>query len=871
MSVILRLFLSAPLSQKFEEYSRNYRRHGASFLAAFLTNFFLALGWFLLKFESPSWQWIRINRLRLFPQISSIHPRIGDIVRYLIQSVWLLLIFPSRQSRISPRVKEWQRQSIQNYYNNINALPGKIHHSRMGKRTRAYVKNLSNRAYKALLILLSTFSGILLILCITQPFNAMPQFIFLMLLLFIAFSIRNMPGHITVIILVVISLIVSCRYLWWRYSATLVWEDHTSMIFGTLLIIAETYIFVVLVLGYFQTIWPLQRNPVSLPEDYSTWPTVDIMIPTYNEELSVIKPGVYAALGMDWPKEKLNIYILDDGNRPSVKKFAQEAGVHYITRTNNAHAKAGNINNALHYSSGEFVAIFDCDHIPTHSFLQLTLGWFLKDPKLAIVQTPHHFFSPDPFERNLGSFQNIPNESALFYGVIQDGNDLWDATYFCGSAGIIRRSALEEIGGFSVESVTEDALTSIRLQRRGYTSAYLRIPMAAGLATESLSGHIGQRIRWARGMVQILRVDNPLTGKGLKIGQRLCYFNAILHFLSGIPRLIFLITPVAFLALHARIVYAPAVMVLLYGIPHIIHAVLSNSRIQGKYRHFLWNEIYETVMAWYIAVPTTIALINPRKGKFNVTVKGGLVKERYADWVTARPYIVLLCINFIGLIAGCHRLFWGPREDILAVLITLFWVIYNMAIIGGALGVDVEAKQIRKSHRVKFSMLAAIARTDGHLFPCTLRNYSGSGVGIEIKDPTWLKNGEKVALILSKGLDEFRFPCTVTRIFNHEVGIRLDELTLKQNIDFIQCTFARADNWVLWQKYIPEEKPLESMGHVFKLDFRGYLSIIEYAPPLIRSILSHLTNMLIWVVSFFPHNIKKNQVKVAKAVGIVEI
>ena len=214
---------------------------------------------------------------------------------------------------------------------------------------------------------------------------------------------------------------------------------------------------------------------------------------------------------------------------------------------------------------------------------------------------------------------------------MQDGNDTWNATYFCGSSGIMRRSALEKIGGMAVESVTEDAHTSLRLQRFGYNSAYLLIPLAAGLATESLAGHVGQRIRWARGMVQILRTDNPLFGKGLAWGQRLCYFNAMLHFLSGIPRLIFFITPAAFLILNAYIVYASGVMILLYAIPHIVHAVLANNRIQGRYRHFLWNEIYETVIAWYIAVPTTIALINPRKGKFNVTAKGGLITKQYVD------------------------------------------------------------------------------------------------------------------------------------------------------------------------------------------------------------------------------------------------
>ncbi|TXQ66230.1 glycosyltransferase family 2 protein, partial [Escherichia coli] len=146
-------------------------------------------------------------------------------------------------------------------------------------------------------------------------------------------------------------------------------------------------------------------------------------------------------------------------------------------------------------------------------------------------------------------FRKTPNEGTLFYGLVQDGNDMWDATFFCGSCAVIRRGPLDEIGGIAVETVTEDAHTSLRLHRRGYTSAYMRIPQAAGLATESLSAHIGQRIRWARGMVQIFRLDNPLFGKGLKLVQRVCYANAMLHFLSGIPRLIFLTAPLAFLLL----------------------------------------------------------------------------------------------------------------------------------------------------------------------------------------------------------------------------------------------------------------------------------------------------------------------------------
>lgn len=683
----------------------------------------------------------------------------------------------------------------------------------------------------------------------------MAQFIFVLLLWAIAMVVRRIPGRLPTLMLIVLSVTISCRYLWWRYTETLNWDDPVSLVCGLLLLLAETYAWVVLVLGYFQTIWPLNRQPVPMPEDISTWPTVDLMVPTYNEDLSVVKPTIYAALGIDWPKDKINIYILDDGNRPEFKAFAEQVGVNYIARTTHEHAKAGNVNHALKQAKGEFVAIFDCDHVPTRSFLQLTVGWFFKDLKLGMLQTPHHFFSPDPFERNLGRFRQTPNEGTLFYGLVQDGNDMWDATFFCGSCAVLRRSALDDVGGIAVETVTEDAHTSLRLHRKGYTSAYIRIPQAAGLATESLSAHIGQRIRWARGMVQIFRLDNPLLGKGLKFVQRLCYANAMLHFLAGIPRLIFLTAPLAFLLMHAYIIFAPALAIALYVLPHMIHASLTNSRLQGKYRHSFWSEIYETVLAWYIARPTTVALLNPRKGKFNVTAKGGLVEEQHVDWVITRPYMALVLLNLAGLIAGLWRLGNGPTNEIMTVVISLVWVIYNMTILGGAVAVAVEAKQVRQSHRVEIAMPAAIARNDGHLFACTLRDYSDGGVGIEMREEGLLQDGETATLLLKRGQQEYTFPCRVTRAFGKKVGMQMDDLSVAQHIDFIQCTFARADTWALWQDGFPEDKPIESLRDVLALGFRGYVRMASYAPPLIRNVLVGFTSLLAWVASFVPHGV----------------
>ena len=156
-------------------------------------------------------------------------------------------------------------------------------------------------------------------------------------------------------------------------------------------------------------------------------------------------------------------------------------------------------------TDGEFIAVFDCDHVPTRAFLQLTLGWLVREPQIAFVQTPHHFYSPDPFQRNLAAGTRVPAEGNMFYGLVQDGNDFWDAAFFCGSCAVIRRAALDDIGGFATETVTEDAHTALRLHRRAGNRPICKLPLAAGLATERLILHIGQRMRWARGMLQILR------------------------------------------------------------------------------------------------------------------------------------------------------------------------------------------------------------------------------------------------------------------------------------------------------------------------------------------------------------------------------
>lgn len=639
---------------------------------------------------------------------------------------------------------------------------------------------------------------------------------------------RSSPGKRTTLCLMMLATFVTTRYAYWRIWQTVTYVrsgqpyQKIDLVFVSLLLLAEVYAFLELYLGFFQTVQPLHRAPVPLPADPSQWPAVDAYIPTYNEDLDLVRYTVIAALNMDWPADKLRVYLLDDGNREEFRRFAEEIGCEYISRPVHNHAKAGNINHALGRTKGDFIAIFDSDHIPTRSFLQITMGWFLKDHRLGLLQTPHHFYSPDPFERNLSQFRRIPNEGELFYGLVQDGNDLWNATFFCGSCAVIRRTALEEIGGIAVETVTEDAHTSLRLQRRGWNTAYINIPQAAGLATESLSGHIGQRIRWARGMIQILRTDNPLFGPGLKLPQRLCYFNAMLHFLYAVPRLIFLTSPLVYLLLGHSNFFGYWVTIFAYALPHILLSNLTNSRIQGRYRFSFWNEIYEAVLAPYILLPTLVALVAPSKGKFNVTAKGGLVEKAYFDRRMAWPYLALLGLNLLGLAVAIPRFMIWNVDHRGAVLLNVIWTFYNVMILSVATAVASETQQRRADVRVDMETPFALLLDNNQIVRGTTVDLSNRGVQVDLDEPCAVRIGEHVHFVLASANTEATFSGTIVGNQGHILRLRFSTLNLQGEEALTRLLYSRADRWIGWRDQRDSDRPLRSLLLIFRISLRGF-------------------------------------------------
>jgi len=671
----------------------------------------------------------------------------------------------------------------------------------------------------------------LAVLPLTWPQQAVCGLLTLLMALALA---RSSDSYLVTLTLMMMSMFCTFRYGNWRVLQTVRFFEDPANHWGALdaffilsLIGAEVYAFFILFLGYFQTIWPLRRAPVALPDVPEEWPHVDVLIPSYNEPLDVVRYTALGALNMDWPADKLHVYILDDGRRKEFEQFAFEAGLGYKIRHDNKHAKAGNINTALKSMSSPYVTIFDCDHVPTRSFLQMTMGWFLRDPKLAMLQTPHHFYSPDPFERNLGQFRVIPNEGELFYGIVQDGNDFWNATFFCGSCAVLRRKALDEIGGIAVETVTEDAHTSLRMQMNGWGTAYINIPQAAGLATERLSAHVGQRIRWARGMIQILRTDNPLFAPGLKFAQRLCYFNAMCHFLYAVPRLIFLSAPLIYLLLNHTNVPGYWAAILAYALPHLTLSNVTNSRIQGEHRHSFWNEIYETVLSPYILLPTMMALVNPKLGKFNVTAKGGVVKRTFFDVKIAQPFLILLLFNIFGILIAIPRFLIWDRDRPGTVIMNVLWAFINVIILGVCTAVAREMKQLRTTVRIRIVTPVMVKLSDGRLIAGETIDMSSGGTSIRFPEPVECTPKTQLRIAFPLPSLATDLPASVVSSEGSILRLRFVDLTIAEQEVLTMVLYSRADSWLGWGESRESDNVLGSMGRIFQISMRGLVMTFQ--------------------------------------------
>ena len=262
-----------------------------------------------------------------------------------------------------------------------------------------------------------------------------------------------------------LTVLFGVNYLVWRIFFSL---NLDAWWIAIPLVIAEAYSIIDVAL-FSMTMWRSRNRP--RPPTPVEGLTVDVFITTYNEPVDLVMATAIAARDIRYPHET---WVLDDGARDEMRLAAAAAGVGYITRgddwTNRPlHAKAGNLNNALMATHGEFMLILDADQIPDARILDHTLGYF-TDPLVALVQTPQQFGNV-PDDDPLGS------QAPLFYGPIQQGKDGWNAAFFCGSNALLRRDALMQLGVMKYVIEVERA---VRISLKGASKVMKKAIAAEG-------------------------------------------------------------------------------------------------------------------------------------------------------------------------------------------------------------------------------------------------------------------------------------------------------------------------------------------------------------------------------------------------------
>jgi len=536
-------------------------------------------------------------------------------------------------------------------------------------------------------------------------------------------------------------------YLGWRLTSF----NPEALLFSWLVYAAEVFGFITALLHFFMT-WRLtKRTSPDVPPGLST----DIFIPTINEPVSIVRKTLLAARHVDYPHQT---WLLDDGNRPEIKALAEELGCKYLARETNDGAKAGNLNNALAHSCGEFVAIFDADHAPQRNFLLKTLGYFC-DPKLAFVQTPQDFYNLDSYQhRWKHNNKHVWTEQSLFFRIIQRGKDYWNAAFLCGSCVVLRRSALEAIGGFATETVTEDLHTSLRLHMKGFRSLYHHESLAFGLAPDKVSAFLNQRIRWGQGAMHVWRKEGLLFNTRLTLAQRMNYMASVLTYFDGWQKIIFYTAPIIVLVTGTMPINTLSTEFLAYFIPYFILTFWAFEEVARGYGRSLFIEQYNMIR--FAAFARSTLAIFSGKLRFKVTDKSGNTSTPESHHMI--PQILVLAFSVIAIIVGISLTVyhtWLPAGGLVA---NVFWAGINASLALAVVVFTVHRGHRRIVYRFPVSLPVSLDTPSGKTYG-TIDDISSNGFRLYAKLPENINIGDRLTGELLIPTGSLKFHAIVRR------------------------------------------------------------------------------------------------------------
>jgi cellulose synthase (UDP-forming) len=608
-----------------------------------------------------------------------------------------------------------------------------------------------------------------------------------------------------------ILLILAVRYLLWRSLSTLNLSTPLNGIFSIGLLLMELLLLSGGIIQLFLLLRTRDRRPeadrLSINVLNGTFtPTVDILIPTYNESSFILRRTVIGCQALDYPTKR--IYLLDDTRRSEVQALAAELGCEYLTRPDNRHAKAGNLNHAIAHTGGDLIVVFDADFIPTTNFLTRTIGFF-QDSQVALVQTPQTFYNPDPIARNLGLEDTLTPDEEVFYRQIQPIRDGVGGVICAGTSFVVRRSALIATGGFVTESLSEDYFTGIRLAAKGYRVLYLNEKLSAGLAAESIAVQALQRTRWAQGTLQAFFIkSNPLSIPGLNLLQRLAHLEGLLHWFSSPARVGLLFIPLAYAFLDVIPVRATVAELLYFFVPFYLVQLTTFSWLNSRARSAILSDVYSLVLAFPLAITVFKVMLNPFGKGFKVTPKGE-ISDRYSfNWQLALPLIAMFIVTAISLWMnlGTYLIMgtWEPSmpvevaEQLKGIGIGWFWSAYNLLMLSIALLILVDVPRLSPYEWYELRRTVRLQVGDQTLWGITTA-LSEIGVEVELSQLNCLEKNEMTSVHVKLMEEALSLAGHITNIDQNAkfpvVRVLFEAMSLNQQKGLIKLLYCRPGQW----------------------------------------------------------------------------
>jgi glycosyl transferase family 2/PilZ domain-containing protein len=533
--------------------------------------------------------------------------------------------------------------------------------------------------------------------------------------------------------LAIVALLWGVGYLTWRIG----WsgEGASPVAYGMLLVTEIYGIWALGTLAWFSWSRPAMARPPVTPGRL-----VDVYVCTYGEPKEVVAATLAGCRALTYPH---TTYLLDDGRRAEMEELAKVAGARYLTRPDNSHAKAGNINAALTRTEGELVLMLDADHVPMPDALDAMVGYY-DDERMALVQSPHDFFNHDSAQH----YAVGRHEQSLFYRVVCPGKDRHGAAYWCGSAALIRRQALLDIGGVATETIAEDFHTTIRMQRHGWKSRYHDEVLVQGLAPHDLDGYLLQRDRWARGNLAVFTLpESPLRAKELRPLQRLSYFASLFAYLAPPMRLLLMLTLGLVLWTGELPMKISVVALAALWLPYVTLNLSAGAALARGHMKIGETAHYE-LLTMEIYMRALHCIVRPGRTSFKVTPKqgdggGGIESVR-------KLHLVLGCALLVGggtLLRLLDLAGAGPLPDlpgVATVIVPLLGLIELRRILRTLFAVG-RREQRRLVYRFEGDAPAECYSEDGHVAG-RLIDASAAGVGLVLEAP--LRVGDKPAVLL---------------------------------------------------------------------------------------------------------------------------